>query len=171
MADNIGKSDQKLILVVRPRTLDIRRIRNLKSITNLPMPLGAMHRTGISTTDFQEIRKYTFGDTFKSINWKATAKMAHRPGWVPQVNEYEKEGKKTVWLFIDGSKAMGQLGTTISNPFEFALLAANDLTNYYLERNCLVGLYLFSRNSRFIFLYINKGCKHMWLSTKAKLPH
>lgn len=155
-----GESDQWLTLVVRPRTLDIRRIRNLKSITNLPMPLGARHRTGISTTDFQEIRKYTFGDTFKSINWKATAKSSHKPGWVPQVNEYEKEGKKIVWLFVDGSEAMGQLGTTISNPFEYALLAANDLTNYYVERSCLVGLYLFSRSSRFIFPDLGRSQKY-----------
>ena len=158
--ETFGESDQCLTLVVRPRTLDIRRIRNLKSITNLPMPLGAMHRSGISTTDFQEIRKYTFGDSFRSINWKATAKMSHKPGWVPQINEYEKEGKKIVWLFIDGSKAMGQLGTTISNPFEYALIAANNLTNYYLERNCLVGLYLFSRTSRFIFPDLGRSQKY-----------
>ena len=154
------RCDQKLSLFVRPRTLDIRRIRNLKSISNLPMPLGAMHRTGISTTDFKEIRKYGFGDTFRSINWKVTARMATRPLCVPYVNEYEKEGKKIVWLFVDGSEAMVQLGTTISNPFEYALIAVNDLANYYLKRNCLVGVYLVSSKSRFIFPDIGRSQKY-----------
>lgn len=145
-----GKSNQVLTLIVRPRILDIRRIRNLKTIAKLPIPLGARNKTGISTTDFREIRKYVFGDTFRSINWKATAKMSTRQSWSPFVNEYEKEGKKVVWLFIDGSKAMGQLGTTIGNPFEYALIAANDLAHYYLERGCLVGIYLFNSKSRLI---------------------
>lgn len=152
-----GESDQKQTLTVRPRTLDIRRIRNLKTIAKLPIPLGAMNKTGMSTTDFQEIRKYTFGDTFRSINWKATARRANNLSWEPYVNEYEKEGKKVVWLFIDGSKAMGQLGTTISNPFEYALLAANDLAHYYLERNCRVGFYLFNKKSRLLYPDIGRS--------------
>lgn len=145
-----GKATQKQTLIVRPKTLDIRRIRNLKTITKLPIPLGAMNRTGISTTDFQEIRKYTYGDAFRSINWKTTARMSTNPSWEPYVNEYEKEGKRMVWLFIDGSEAMSQPGTTISNPFEYALVAANDLSRYYLERGCLVGVYLFNKKSRLL---------------------
>ena len=99
---------------------------------------------GIITTDFREIRDYLPGDPYRSINWKATARRAvqYRDSF-PKVNEFEREGKKIVWIFLDKSAEMS-LGPMIKNPFEYAIQAAACLARFYLERDCKVGLCIYS---------------------------
>ena len=98
---------------------------------------------GVPTTDFKELRDYSFGDSYKQINWKATARKQRSS--LPTVNEYEKEGRQVVYVFLDTSNRMG-VGTTISNSFEYAIQATLGLSEFYLSRGCKVGLSLF--NSR-----------------------
>jgi uncharacterized protein (DUF58 family) len=69
----------------------------------------------------------------------------------PYVNEFEREGKKFVWIFIDGSFSMGLYGTVIGNAFEHAITAVNDLAQYYLERECFVGVYFYNKRHRMIY--------------------
>jgi uncharacterized protein (DUF58 family) len=146
-----GNFAQRQTLVVRIRTIPIRKIRNLKTMTKLPLPIGSMSRTGISTTDFKEVREYYYGDPYRKINWKITARTASRSSIIPFVNEFEKEGKKFVWIFVDGSPAMGSHGNVISNAFEYSLDATNNLAQYYLERDCFVGVYLYNKNHRLLY--------------------
>ena len=54
------------------------------------------------------------------------------------MNEYEKEGKKTVMIFIDAGQRMS-LGSTVDNAFEHAIQAASGLTSFYLDRGMRVG--------------------------------
>src|SRR3990170_3490211 len=110
-----------------------------------------MSRTGISTTDFKEVREYSYGDQYKRINWKITARNASRTMMTPFVNEFEKEGKKFVWIFVDSSLAMGSHGTVTTNTFEHALFAANNLSHYYLERDCFVGVYLYNKRHKLLY--------------------
>jgi uncharacterized protein (DUF58 family) len=56
-----------------------------------------------------------------------------------QVNEFEKEGKKAVWIFLDTAAHMA-LGTTVRNTLEHAVRAALGFTDFYLNRECQVGL-------------------------------
>jgi len=147
----IGQYIQPKTLSVQLRAVPIRRIRNTKTLSKLPLPLGALNKTGISTTDFKEIREYTPSDPYKSINWKITSRMSTGKLTRPYVNVFEREGKKFVWIFVDGSHSMGLYGTIIGNAFEHAIAAVNDLSQYYLERECFVGVYLYNKRHTLIY--------------------
>ena len=90
-----------------------------------PFPVIDVAKIGVATTDFREIRNYVYGDPVKNINWKATARCTSPQAW-PLTNEYEVEGKKTVWIFQDASRFL-EVGTDIENAFEYCLEAANSV--------------------------------------------
>jgi uncharacterized protein (DUF58 family) len=164
-----GKFTGGQTIEVKIRTLSLRRVRNLKTTTRLPLPMGAFCKAGLSTTDFQEIREYTYGDPYREINWKATARLATGTRSKPFVNEYEREGKKFVWIFIDGSPAMCVHGSAISNTFEHAIAAANNLSQYYLERDCCVGVYLYNKHPHPKLLYPDLGRRQRYKISRELL--
>ena len=153
-------------LIVTPRTQSLRRIRQKKAFTRIPMPADASARIGSITTDFKELREYRYGDSYKSINWKATArKGSFSTGVIPTVNEYEREGRKLVYLFLDSSRSL-EVGTTVHNSFEYALEAILGISEYYLSRNCMVGLALFNstpeaRDDSWVNLFPDSGKKQV----------
>jgi uncharacterized protein (DUF58 family) len=140
----LGSVELNQELIVKPRTLRVKRIRQQKVFTKIPMPAESRIQMGVPNTDFKELRDYSFGDSYKQINWKATARKQRSS--LPTVNEYEKEGRQVVYVFLDTSKHMG-IGTTLSNSFEFAVQATLGLTEFYLARQCMVGVSLFSSES------------------------
>lgn len=125
-------------LIVKPYPFNIKRIRQQKALFKMTMPSEAHIRIGIPTTDFREIRDYAFGDSYRHINWKATARRAI-PNKPPKVNDYEMEGTKVVWIFLNTASRIA-LGTNIRNGFEYAIQAVLGLSNFYLSRNCRVGV-------------------------------
>lgn len=129
-------------LIVRPEPVSIRKVRDPRLRSSMPMPSGAVCKLGVRTTDFLEIREYGRGDPFNSINWKATARLS-ADNARPLVNEYEKEGKKTVMIFIDAGQRMS-LGSTVDNVFEHAIQAASGLASFYLDRGMRVGVYAYN---------------------------
>ncbi|HMK47555.1 MAG TPA: DUF58 domain-containing protein [Methanocella sp.] len=131
-------------LIVRPKPARLKKIRNPRRPTNLPMPAGATCKLGIKTTNFTEIRHYSYGDPFRTINWKATARLSTTAGVKPYVNEYEREGKKTIWIFVDSGTWMG-LGSTVDNVFEYAVRAASGIASFYLGHDVAVGLYVYNK--------------------------
>jgi len=140
--NRIGGDPAPRTYIVQPRTLFVRRIRERKALTRVPMPMEARIKFGVPTTDFREIRDYASGDSYRKINWKATARRSPSSPQPLQVNEYEKEGKKVVWIFLDSASHMA-LGTTVKNTLEYAVQAALGLTNFYLSRECRVGLCIY----------------------------
>ena len=88
--------------------------------------------TGASTDEFKEIRQYQPGDSFKRINWKASARMATL-GNLPLVNELEPETRRAVWIFLDVANHM-DVGVPLANPLESTVEAAGTLAQYYLSR-------------------------------------
>jgi uncharacterized protein (DUF58 family) len=130
-------------LIVRPEPVSIRKVRDPRLRSSMPMPSGAVCKLGVRTTDFLEIREYSHGDPFSSINWKATARLSAADNVKPYVNEYEKEGKKTVMIFIDSGQRMS-LGSTVDNAFEHAVQAASGLASFYLDRGMRVGVYAYN---------------------------
>lgn len=133
-----GTEENKTELRVKPRLLDPRKMRGGTSASSIPLPSGSISKFGIPTMDFKELREYSPRDPFKKINWKATARNSTEQDVEPMVNEYEKEGKKQVWIYLDQSKRMN-LGKTTANVFEYALDAVNTLSYYYLNEGCMVG--------------------------------
>jgi len=153
-------------LVVRQKPLGIRRLRDPRVVSRIPMPLGSTSKIGMMTTDFKEIREYTMGDSYRHINWKATARSAGPVGNLPLVNEFEREGKKVVWVFLDGSSSMS-MGTNVENVFEYALQAVQGLSQFYLARNCHIGLYVFDNEG--MCLYPDTGRRQEYRILKTTL--
>jgi uncharacterized protein (DUF58 family) len=145
-------------LTVRPKLLNIHRIRGIPGIAASPFPVIDMAKIGVATTDFREIRRYVYGDPVKNINWKATARVTRPDAW-PLTNEYEVEGKKSVWVFLDASKIL-EVGNDIENVFEYCLEAANGIIYFYLNGGYRVGLYVFNGNGQ--LFYPDAGMKQFF---------
>lgn len=159
-----GTSDTKVELTVRPRTMELRKIRGKKGLASSLFPRGDISKIGVCTTDFREIRDYQYGDLLSKINWKATAKRMRRGGLVtPLVNEYEHEGTKTVWIFLDASSAL-EIGTSIDNVFECALKAADAVIRYFTDQGCRVGMYLYNDGEK--LFYPDSGKKQYFRLSK-----
>jgi uncharacterized protein (DUF58 family) len=123
-------------LEVKSRVYRVKRVELRRGIARKPAPEIDVSRIGVPGTDFREIRKYTFGDPVKSINWKATAKLGEL-----MVNEFEREGKKAVWIFLDANPYMLH-GDLKRNCFETAVEVAASLSYYFAVRGYKVGLYV-----------------------------
>jgi uncharacterized protein (DUF58 family) len=137
-------------MLVQPRILNLRRIRGVKGIATSPFPVIDIARIGVATTDFREIRDYVYGDPVKNINWKATARKAAHGDTRPLVNEYEVEGKKSVWVFLDAASYL-EVGTDIENSFEYCLEAANGVVYYFTDRGYRVGMYIYNGADRLFY--------------------
>jgi hypothetical protein len=135
----LGEYPAPRTYIVQPKPLFVKRIREKKAITRVPMPMEARIKFGFPTTDFLEVRDYMPGDPYRNINWKVTARRLSGSPSAYQVNEYEKEGKKAVWIFLDTASHMA-LGTTVRNTLEYAVRAALGFAEFYLGRECQVGL-------------------------------
>jgi uncharacterized protein (DUF58 family) len=143
---SLGESDE---INVHPKLINVRRIRGLQGIASSPFPVIDIAKIGVATTDFREIRNYVYGDPVKNINWKATARCTGPEIW-PLTNEYEVEGKKAIWLFLDASRLL-EVGTSIENAFEYCLEAANGVIYYFLDRGYRVGLYIFNDGGKLFY--------------------
>jgi uncharacterized protein (DUF58 family) len=137
----LGQFDEVTELIVKPRILTARRVRNQKLLSQIPMPAESRIKIGVPTTSFKELREYSHGDSYRQINWKATARKGMHGR--PVINEYEREGKRMVFILLDTSTSLG-LGTSLKNSFEYAVQATLGLSEYYLSRQCMVGLCLFN---------------------------
>lgn len=148
---NTGQaSGTSLEFVVRPKILNVRRIRGVPAIATSASPVIDIAKIGVATTDFREIRSYVSGDSVRTINWKATARHAGRGTLWPLVNEYEVEGKKAVWVFLDASSEL-EIGTTIENAFEYSLEAASGVAYFYLDRGYRLGMYVYHDGNRLLY--------------------
>ena len=140
--NKIGEYPSLRTYIVQPKPFFVKRVRERKAITRVPMPMDARIKFGFPTTDFLEVRDYHPGDPYRSINWKVTARRLSSSPGAYQVNEFEKEGKKAVWIFLDTASHMA-LGTTVKNTLEHAVRAALGFADFYLNRECQVGLCIY----------------------------
>jgi uncharacterized protein (DUF58 family) len=148
-----GRHGERTI-VVKPKLLDVGKVRSFATASKIPYPSAAAARIGPVTMDFKELRPYAYGDPYKFINWKATARSVQRGRAAPIVNDYEREGMKVVWIFLDSSATM-TVGPSVTNVFEHALEAVHGLAYYYLKRGCRVGLCVY--NGKMSLLYPDAG--------------
>jgi len=162
-----GTVNEPLEILVQPRILNLRRIRGIAGIATSPFPVIDVAKIGVATTDFREIREYVYGDPVKNINWKATAKQAAHGNFSPLVNEFEVEGKKSVWIFLDAASYL-EVGTDIENSFEYCLEAANGAAYYFTERGYRVGMYIYNDGDHLI--YPDAG-KKQFLRISRELIH
>lgn len=143
-------------LSVYPTLRRIRKMRFPLGWTQKTQPSGSLAKIGPLSTNFKEIRNYIYGDPFKIINWKASARVA---GWrrtYPLVNEYEREGHVATWLFLDADPDL-VIGTPAENAVEYGIQAAYVISYYLLSKGYSVGMYVY--NHRGDSFNIDKGKK------------
>jgi uncharacterized protein (DUF58 family) len=144
-------------ILIYPPYEDIKRIEILGSKRSLNLNFG-LHRSkqkGLGS-EFFGLRKYVFGDQFRLIDWKASARTQKLI-----VKEYESERDITVMIIVDSSNSMA--GGAIENTkFEYAIRACMLLTKVALTRRDNVGVFTFSDRNNYQFLKPGKGEDHFY---------
>ncbi len=147
---NSGAGGDSQGVSVWPHLLKHRQVRSLKDLALSPYPLADVSKIGVAGTDFREIRSYVSGDPVKTINWKATAHRANPASIWPLVNEYEREGRKAVLIFLDASSAV-EIGSTMENVLEYSIEAASNLLYYFIDRGYRVGVAVSGEPNRYFY--------------------
>lgn len=125
-------------LTVDPRVLKVRRVRQIRGKASTLFPAGDVAKSGIRTTDFMELRDYEQGDPLKNVNWRATARQSTDDELKLMVNEYEVEGKKSVWFFVDAAQYM-EVGSTLENTFDSTIEATVELLEHFVDNGYRLG--------------------------------
>ena len=134
-------------ILIYPPYEDIKRIEILGSKRSLLLNYGIQRskQKGLGS-EFYGMRKYVFGDQFRLIDWKASARTQKLI-----VKEFESERDITVMILVDSSETMA--GGAIENTkFEYAIRACMLLTRVALTRRDNVGVFTFSDKKNFNFL-------------------
>ncbi len=144
-------------ILVYPPYEDIKRIEILGSKRSLQLNYGLQRskQKGLGS-EFYGMRKYVYGDQFRLIDWKASARTQKLI-----VKEFEDERDVTVMIIVDSSETMA--GGAIENTkFEYAIRACMLLTKVALTRRDNVGVFTFSDKKNFKFLKPNSGEDHFY---------
>ncbi|MFX0057909.1 MAG: DUF58 domain-containing protein [Candidatus Hodarchaeota archaeon] len=144
-------------ILIYPPYEDIKRIEILGSKRSLQLNYGLQRskQKGLGS-EFYGMRKYVFGDQFRLIDWKASARSQQLI-----VKEFESERDVTVMIIVDSSNSMA--GGAIENTkFEFAIRASMLLTKVALTRRDNVGVFTFSDKKNFKFLKPGSGDDHFY---------
>ena len=136
------RSGDSLSISVVPRIRGITRLNEIRVTTKQTRYQDDLAQTGISNSEFRELRPYAPGDPIKLINWKASSRAA-RSDNLPLVNELEPEGRKAIWIFMDTARYM-DVGTPLDNPMENTVEAAGSLAQFYLSRGSTIGAYAYN---------------------------
>ncbi len=144
-------------MLIYPPYEDIKRIEILGSKRSLQLNYGLQRskQKGLGS-EFYGMRKYVFGDQFRLIDWKASARTQKLI-----VREFESERDVTVMILVDSSETMA--GGAIENTkFEYAIRACMLLTKVALTRRDNIGVFTFSDKKNFKFLKPNGGEDHFY---------
>jgi len=144
-------------ILIYPPYEDIKRIEILGSKRSLTLNYGQQRSKlkGLGS-EFYGMRKYVFGDQFRLIDWKASARHQKLI-----VKEFESERDVTVMILVDSSNSMA--GGAIENTkFEYAVRACMLLTKVALTRKDNVGVFTFSDRKNFNFLKPGSGDDHFY---------
>jgi uncharacterized protein (DUF58 family) len=138
----VEQAGEAATILAEPRALPARIPRDLRTRAKRPFPDGDLARMGVATNEFRELREYVPGDPPRRINWKATARaLSSGASDVPLVNETEWEGKKSVYILVDGHARLS-VGTNLEDAREHAADAAISLIELYLRRGYQVSVAL-----------------------------
>ncbi len=125
---------------VYPSFIQMRKYE-LKAISNNLTDYGIKKLRKISNNrEFEQIKNYVYGDDFRTVNWKATARRSQL-----MVNQYQDERAQRVYNIID-------MGRTMKMPFggmsllDYAINASLVISNIALKKHDKAGLISFSKN-------------------------
>ncbi len=125
---------------VYPSFIQMRKYE-LKAISNNLSDYGIKKIRKISNNrEFEQIKTYVYGDDFRTINWKATARRSQL-----MVNQYQDERAQRVYSIID-------MGRSMKMPFngmsllDYAINATLVISNIAVKKHDKAGLITFSKN-------------------------
>jgi len=132
--------DTNKVVPVYPSFIQMRKFE-LMAISNRLTDSGLKKIRRISNNkEFEQIREYVFGDDYRTINWKATARQNHF-----MVNQYQDEKSQQVVSLVD-------MGRTMKMPFEgmslldYAINTSLVISNIAILKYDKAGLFTFSKN-------------------------
>lgn len=107
---------------------------------NLQQPgIKRVRRIG-RNTEFEHIRDYLRGDDYRTVNWRATARLSR-----PMVNVYQDERSQQVFCVVDKGRVMQQAfeGMTL---LDYAINASLALSYVAMRKEDRAGLITFNDN-------------------------
>ena len=140
----IGLAERRYIveaatdIPVYPSILDMKEFE-LTSISSRAGIQGIkkMRRIGHSF-EFEQIKEYTQGDDYQSVNWKATSRVNKL-----MINQYEDEKSQQVYSLIDKSRVMKMPFNGLSL-LDYAINTSLVISNTALRKHDKAGLITFS---------------------------
>ena len=132
---------------VHPDRRVIERVGETTTSSTIPMPAKARAELGLRTSEFKELREYESGDPYRFINWKATARNITPQGRVPIVNEFEREGRQLVWVYLDTGRGMWHQYAG-ARRIDYAVEVVIALAKFYLENSCRLGYSTFNNQNK-----------------------
>lgn len=119
--------------VVQMKRYELRALRQTACDTGI----RKLRRIGHSY-EFEQIKNYTQGDDYRSVNWKASGRRA-----TIMVNQYEDERSQQVYCIIDKSRVMHMPFGGLSL-MDYAVNSTLALSNIILKKQDKAGLFTFS---------------------------
>ena len=124
---------------VYPSFLQMRKYE-LLAISNRLSEAGIKRVRRIGThSEFDQIKDYVKGDNYRTINWRATAKMNKL-----MVNQYQEERSQNVYNVIDKGRLM-QLPFNGMSLLDYAINSSLILSNIALQKHDRAGLITFNK--------------------------
>ena len=123
---------------VYPSFLMLHQYELLAISNNLTeMGIKRIRRVG-HHTDFEQIKDYVTGDDYRTINWRATARLSR-----PMVNVYQDERSQQIFSIIDKGRVMQQAfqGMTL---LDYAINASLALSFVAMRKEDRAGLITFA---------------------------
>lgn len=142
---------QDSIVPVYPSFMQMRKYE-LIAISNRLTEVGVKKIRKIGqNTEFEQIKEYVFGDDFKTINWKATARRGRM-----MVNQYQDERSQNVYSIIDMGRAMKMPfdGLTL---VDYAINSSLVISNIAIQKHDNAGLITFNNKMKTILAADRKG--------------
>ncbi len=132
------KFSQDVVVPVYPSFMQMRKYE-LLAISNRLTEFGIKKIRKIgNNNEFDQIKEYVYGDDYRTINWKATARKSKL-----MINQYQDEKSQQVYAIID-------MGRIMRMPFEglslldYAINSSLVITNIAMLKHDKAGIITFS---------------------------
>lgn len=135
--------EEKTTVVVYPSRLDVDEVPIDSKYRKLHPGAITMRYVG-SGSEFHSIRDYLPQDSFRSINWKVSARLRKL-----MVNQFETEDVFDVLILLDAREKTA-VGTQLQNPLEYSIRAAVTIADHVMKRSNRLGLITYGEKVRII---------------------